>query len=232
MKVTLKLGLVAAIVLASAAMASAASAADWKSNGPVNFTGTASGGSRLVIHGAGGDVNLNCTGATGSGTLAASPTAGTNPWTASATLTPAFSGCTVGGTPFTVTCSAASLDTGTGPGAYSGGSTLATADGGVTQGTLTSISCTLKIGTTSCSTVTGTVEGQYTNPVQATSTAGKLTVFVAGQNLTAAKIGAGCAAIPDGPAEFGTRTVPLGDITYNVTSPATLSSQPYVWYGT
>jgi hypothetical protein len=232
MKFTFKAALVAAIMLASGAMASAASAADWKSNGPVNFTGTAANGSRLVIHGTGGDVFLNCTGATGSGTVAASPGAGVNPWTGSASLTPAFSGCTVAGTPFTVTCSAASLDTGTGPGAYSGGSTLATANGGVTQGTLTSINCTLKIGVTSCSTVTGTVESQYTNPVPATSTAGNLKVFVAGQNLTAAKIGAGCAAIPDGPSEFGTRTTPLGDITYNVTSPATLSSQPYVWYGT
>jgi hypothetical protein len=237
MKLLVKAGLGVAIVLASGAMAPAASADDWLSNGPVSFRGDA-GPSRLIITGPSGDVALNCTTSAGTGDLAASPVAGTNPWFASATITPLFGaatgsgGCTVAGTPFTVLCAPADLDTGLGPAAYSGGTTQATADGGTTQGTLTSISCDLRIGATTCSTVTGTVEGQYTNPVQATSTAGQLTVFAAGQSLTAAKVGAGCAAIPDGPASFGSASTPPGDLVYDVTSPATLADQPYVWYGT
>jgi len=228
MKLTIKLGLVAAIVLASGAMASAASAADWQTANTGAFTGSA-GASRLIIHGPAGDVALNCTTSTGSGSLNPSPPAGTNPWLNAASITPAFSGCTVAGTPFTVTCAVATLRTGTGPGAYSGGTTLATADGGVTSGSLASISCQLKIGATTCSTVTGTVQTTYTNPTQP-STAGKLTVLAAGQNLTAT--GTACAAIPQGSANFGSPSVPPGNLVYNVTSPATPSSQPYVWYGT
>jgi hypothetical protein len=237
-----RLGLAVAIVLASGAVASAASADDWKSNAPAGglpFRGDAAGGSRLLIHGTGGDVALNCTTAAGTGTLAQSPPAGTNPWFAAATITPLFGAatgsgsCTVGGTPFTVSCAAADLDTGLAPGAYSGGSTLATADLGVTQGTLSNVSCTLRIGATDCSTVTGSVEGQYTNPDQSLSTDGKLTVFGgATQNLTAARIGTGCAAIPDGAASFGSQSNPPGDLSFDVTDPAHPANEPYVWYGT
>ena len=223
----MRVAAVAVVVLATGATTSMARADEWNSNGPLAFTGSA-GASRLIIHGPSGDAAYDCTASTGRGTLNPSPAMDPNPWLSAASLTPAFSGCTVAGTPFTRTCATATLRTGTGPGAYSGGTTLATADGGVTSGSLASISCQLKIGTTTCSTVTGTVQTTYTNPTPP-STAGKLTVLAAGQNLTAT--GTACAAIPQGSANFGSPSVPPGNLVYNVTSPASPASQPYVWYG-
>jgi hypothetical protein len=135
-------------------------------------------------------------------------------------LVPLFGGpCLVSGVPgFSVTCSEGALNALS----YSGGTTFATAGGGVTRATVTNIDCTVAASTTPCSTITGTITAHYINPATLNSSSpSSLTVTSAGQSLTVAKIGAGCAAIPHGAGTFGKAGAgsTVTDITYTIDGP-------------
>lgn len=82
---------------------------------------------------------------------------------------------------------------------------------GTTPGRLTNISCTINFTGVCSATVTGTVQGSYTNPTAGTP--GRLTIFAAGQALTA---GSGCPAnlLPAGAATFSNTSG--GDLVYTL----------------
>jgi hypothetical protein len=193
-------------------LASSAGAAEWHTNGVKAFSSTPAGASRLVIHPSG--TLVACSGSSGSGTLNG-PTSTAFPWTNAATVTPAFSGCTVSGAAgYAVSCSSAELRAST----YVGGTTIGTAGGGVTTGSVTNVDCRLSIGATSCSTITGSVPAHYINPNPIATGSGRLTITSTGQTLTVTKIGAGCAAVPDGSGTFGSPGAgsTVADLTYTV----------------
>jgi hypothetical protein len=164
-----------------------------------------------------------CSGSSGSGTLNG-PTSTAFPWTNAATVTPAFSGCTVSGAAgYAVSCSSAELRAST----YAGGTTIGTAGGGVTTGSVTNVDCRLSLGATSCSTITGTVPAHYTNPSPIATGSGKLTITATGQALTVTKIGAGCLAVPDGSGTFGSPGA--GSTVANLTYTVDGANAPYIY---
>jgi hypothetical protein len=222
-----KVGLLLAILALSGLMASTASAANWHTNGPAAFHSTNAGASRLVVHTASSSLIVRCSSSTGSGTING-PTNAALPWLSAATVTPAFgSPCFVNDVAgYSVVCSPAELRANS----YAGGDTFATAAGGVTTGSIYNIDCTIKFGATSCSTVTGSVPGHYTNPNTLAAGSGALKVTTAGQSLTVEKIGAGCAAIPHGTGTFGLPGTgsTVTDITYTIDGP----NAPYIYRGT
>ncbi len=205
--------------------AAAAGAAEWHTNGDKAFTSTNAGPIRLAIDSGGTTiVTQGCTSASVSGTLNG-PTSTTTPWVNAATVTPVFTGCqVVAGSPYTLVCSSAELRANS----YVGGATLATAGGGTTTGLLTNIDCRISVGTTTCSTLTGTLPVQYINPNPIPVGAGSLTLTSVGQSLTTHVIGAGCSGVfPNGVATVGK---PIGgtgitDITYTVDGP----NAPYIF---
>jgi hypothetical protein len=137
------------------------------------------------------------------------------------------SNCTVNGAAgITLACSSAELRANS----YIGGDALATAGGGVAEVAITGIDCRLSAGATQCSTITGSVTGHYANPNPIATGAGSLTVTTAGQALTVAKIGAGCAAIPNGAVTIGPPSGASGvtDTTFIVHGP----NAPYIYRGT
>ena len=157
-----RVGVLMAILALSGVLAASAS---WRS-GIRTVTGRSSttnaGASRLVLHGPSGPVVMECTSSTGIGTLrgptAAGPTA-----PGIATVVPLFGGpCLVSGVPgFSATCSGASLNASS----YSGGTTFATAGAGATQATISGIDCVVAAAVIPCSTITGTVDAHYFNPI-------------------------------------------------------------------
>jgi hypothetical protein len=221
-----KVGVLIAMMALFGLSAVSAGAAEWHTNGDKAFTSTDAGASRLVIHpvGGGSPVLVQCQTSSGNGTLRG-PTSTATVFNNVASVTPAFGGtCTVSGTPgFAVSCGTASLNAIS----YSGGTTLATAGGGITTGSITNIDCRLSAGATSCSTITGSVHGHYINPNPIASGTGTLTVTGTGQSLTVAKIGAGCAAVPHGAGTFGKPDAGSGvlDTTYLVHGP----NAPYIF---
>lgn len=133
--------------------------------------------------------------------------------------------CVAGPPGYTLACSSAELRANS----YAGGDTFATAAGGVTTGAITGIDCTLSAGASQCSTITGSIPVHYINPSPIATGAGTLTTTPAGQSLTIAKIGAGCAAIPSGTGTWGSPSgTGVGDTTYVVDGP----SAPYIYRGT
>jgi hypothetical protein len=220
-----KVGVLVAAMALCGLFASSASATTWFTNGDLSAISTNAGTSRLVIHPHSGAtaIAIGCTTTTGHVTLNG-PSSTAQPWTNAATVTPTFSGCTTaGGAGFTVACGAAELRAVT----YSGGTELATAGGGITNGTVTNIDCRLSIGATTCVTVTGSVEAHYTNPNPIGTGAGTLTITAAGQALTADTI-TPCAAIPAGTATFGSpgaTSEQINDLTYRVDGP----NAPYIY---
>jgi hypothetical protein len=222
-----KVGVLLAMVALCGLAASSASAAEWHTNGDRAFASTDAGASRLVIHQASGSpVLVQCETSSGTNGTLRGPTSTAATFAGVATVTPTFGGiCRVSGTPgYAVVCSPATLNAIS----YSGGTTLATAGGGVTTGSLTNIDCRLSAGATQCSTITGSVHGHYINPNPIATGAGRLTVTGTGQSLTVAKIGAGCAAVPHGRGTFGAPD-PAGsgvlDTTYTVDGP----NAPYIF---
>lgn len=107
---------------------------------------------------------------------------------------------------------------------YVGGTTLATAGGGVTTGSL-GIDCRVAAGASQCSTITGSVPVHYTNPNPIATGAGRLTLTRAG--LVAEKIGAGCAWLPNGIATIGppSGSTEVTDLTFTVDGP----NAPYIY---
>jgi hypothetical protein len=84
-------------------------------------------------------------------------------------------------------------------------------------------------GATACSTITGSVTGQYINPSPLATGQGRLTIPTSGQSLTVSKIGTGCVALPHGTATIGSPSgAGIGDMTYVVDGP----NAPYIYRGT
>ena len=178
--------------------AASAAAAEWHTNGPLTANSTNAGVARVVAHGAGFSVAASCSTARAHVALNG-PTSVAMPWTSAATVTPIISGCTVSGAGgYNVLCSSGELRVSS----YAGGTTFATAGGGITTGSIT-IDCRLSFGATPCSTATGEVPAHLINPSPIGAAASGLTVTAAGQALRWDRIGAGCAAIPDGAGTFG-----------------------------
>jgi hypothetical protein len=216
-----KVGVLIAVMAFSALLVSSAGAAEWHTNGHKAFTSTNAGASRLAVHNGASTVLVECASSTGNGTFKG-PTFAGSTVAGISTVTPVFGGpCTVSGTPgFSAVCQPAALNALN----YTGGTTFATAGGGVTSGNITGIDCVISAGATQCSTVTGTVNGEYTNPspLNSTTASGKLTVTNAGQQLEVTKILGGCGALPNGTGTFG-RPGPAStvtDITYVVDGPS------------
>jgi hypothetical protein len=220
-----KAGVLIAAMALCGLFASSASASTWFTNGPLTTSSTNAGASRLVIHPSSGltAVAIGCTGSSGHVALNG-PSSVAQPWTNAATVTPIFTGCTTaGGAGFTVACGAAELRAVT----YTGGTELATAGGGITNGTVTNIDCRLSIGLTTCVTVTGTVNAHYTNPSPISTGQGRLTITSTGQALSVHNI-TGCAAIPPGSATFGSpgaTSEQINDLSYTVDGP----NAPYIY---
>jgi hypothetical protein len=212
-----KLALVAVLaVMSVGVLASSASATTWTSNGPVAFTGS-TGASRLLIKNGSGVVtsSLNCTTSGGIGTLNASASFPNN----AGTITPRFSNCTVAGQTFVVFCTTDILNVSSATFKVLGWLS------GVSRTTIINITCIIKIGPTTCTTITGSVEDTYTNPDLVTPASGFLTVFVAGQQLSMTT--SVCAAITTGTPSFGAPSgTVITDLVIPVTSPAAPGAQP------
>ena len=217
---TMRLLLTVAIL--SGVLASSVSAAQWHTNGIRPFASTNAGAMRTLIHPDPGGLTpviLQCPTSSASFTLNG-PTAASLPWISAATnvvLTFGVGNCTVNGVPgYTVLCSSASFRAES----YVGGNTLATGGGGVTRGAITGIDCRLSLGATQCSTITGTVPTDYVNPNPINTGSGRFTLTNAAQLLGVAKIGSGCAAVPDGTGTLGSVSgAGIGDLTYTVHGP-------------
>jgi hypothetical protein len=82
------------------------------------------------------------------------------------------------------------------------------------------IDCSLLIGPSRCSTITGTVSGHYINPNPITTGHGALKITTAGQALAMHRITA-CAGIPSGSATIGSpgSGSSIQDFTYTVDGP-------------
>lgn len=215
------LKVVATAVAAAGLMALTGATAAHATNATVTnggtFHGTA-GASRLVV--AGGLGPLNCTNSEGYGTAANGTYTGTTSSPATiGRIVPVFSNC-VGplNLAFTVNCGAPSDDTTTDTML----NLIGAQTGGVTPGSITTISCTVTFTLTGCTAVIqGSVEGTYRNPVAGPPAVnGTLTVHAANQNL--AVTSSGCTSIiPIAPASFG---APVGggtgltDLTYELTT--------------
>lgn len=213
-----------AVMALGCSVAASASAAEWHTNGHKTFASTNAGAVRLLVHAAGGGaVVVACATSTVHGTLRG-PTSSGSTFPGAGTVTPVFGVCTVSGAAgFTATCSPASLNAI----GYAGGTTLATAGGGVTTASITSVDCTLRFGATPCSTITGSLHAHYSNPNPIGTGAGALTVTSAGQALTIAKVGAGCIAVPHGRLTVGAPGpgTTVMDSTYIVDGP----NAPYLF---
>ena len=200
-----------------------AGAAEWHTN-TAAFSSTDAGAVRLVIHSSSGPRLVQCQTSSISGTVNG-PTSTALPWTNAATVTPALAGlCTVSGTGgYAMLCSSAEMRAI----AYGGGTTFATAGGGVTTGSITGFDCRLTTGSTTCSTITGSTTTHYRNPNPIATGTGSLTVTGLGQTLTATKIGSGCAAVPNGAVTFGAPDMASGvlDFAFSIDGP----NAPYIY---
>jgi hypothetical protein len=216
--------LIAAMALCGLA-AFSAGAAEWHTNGPLSRSTTNAGAMRLVFHPHSGAASTSF-GCTTSAMHVASngPTSTAFPWTNAATVTPTFSGCTTGGgAGFTVLCGRAELRAVS----YIGGTTFATAGGGITTGAITNIDCRMSIGATQCLTITGSVPAHYVNPSPMTTGVGRLTTTAAGQSLTGDQL-TSCAMLPAGITTFGSpgaTMTSINDLTYTFDGP----DAPYIY---
>jgi hypothetical protein len=207
--------------------ATTAGAANWHTNGVKAFASTNAGASRFAIHSGTSTYIFRCSSSSISGTLNG-PTSASLPWLSAATVTlefgvPCFQNDVPG---YSVACATAEWRANS----YAGGDTFATAAGGITTGQLYNIDCVVKFGLTTCSTITGTMPAHYTNPNTLAAGAGAFEITTAGQVLTIAKVGIGCAAIPHGTVTYGLPGTgsTVTDITYTVDGP----NAPYIYRGT
>jgi hypothetical protein len=210
----------------SGLLASSAGAATWFTNGDKAIASTNVGAINLIVHHSGGSTALGCSSTSITGTLHG-PSNPVPIWLNAATVTPIIDSCSIAGVPgYGFVCSTARFRA-TG---YTGGDTLATAGGGDTSGTLANVDCRHGFGATSCSTITGTIPAHFVNPTPLATGNAKLTLSSTGQSLTAQKIGAGCAFLPNGQATIASAAGAGGivDLTYNVDGPGA----PYIYRGT
>ncbi len=209
------------LVVLSGLLIPSAGATEWHTNGDKSFTSTNAGGVYVIFHSSNGFALTTCSGTQLSGTLNG-PTGPTAVWPSAATVTPVFTGCQV--TAFghyTIACSPAEL----GANSYVGGTTPATAGGGITTATLTSIDCRVSQADTTCSTLTGSLVARYTNPTPIFTGSGTLTVTGI-QGLTGHRIGPGCQVLNGfttiGTPGAGTSITPLN---YSIDGP----NAPYLF---
>jgi hypothetical protein len=195
--------LIPAIVLCmSLAAAGSAAAATVSVTAPGVKSATATTGSQLTITtSARTTATVNCTASTANSTL--SSASGPYAVTISTDLAPTFTGCTLPGrVSVGVACTRTSV-------------LAVTADtsGGVTRGTISSISCTITLSSSCGTDVTGSVPGSYNNAND------QLTVLTAGQVLVSRPVtGSTCTTLPAGSGAFTNTTG--GALIYGV-SPAT-----------
>jgi hypothetical protein len=220
-----RLGVVMVVLALPGLFALSAGAAEWHTNGHKVFSSTDAGIARFVIHpSSGGSPILGQCQTSAVGGTFRGPTNTAAVFANVASVSLAFGGiCDFGVPGFSVACSTASLNAIS----YSGGTTLATAGGGITTASMTNIDCRLSAGPTICSTITGSVHGHYINPNPIATGAGRLTVTSTGQALTISKVGAGCASIPHGTVTFGAPDAGSGvlDRSYTVDGP----NAPYIF---
>jgi hypothetical protein len=200
----IKILMLGAMVVSALASAGSASAANWTSNGPFNYTATAPT-AKFDIHSPSNPL-ISCSAVSSTHNLNG-PTGpvNTGPWnTGNAALK--FVSCTVAGAVYTVGCSTtANLN-------------AVSQIGTIVSGSLSNISCTLTRG--SCViTLTGAVPTDYNN------SSGIMTMKAAGQSLFAWAPGA-CNAITGftaaggggASAQLGSNTTPISNLAYTVTS--------------
>jgi hypothetical protein len=203
------------------ALASSASATNWTSNGPVNYTATAPAAKLVTTSPSGLGTLCLTNSATGN---IAGPTGPVNTGTWDVgTLQQSFINCTIGGgSPLAANCE-------------NNAHLIAESQSGtVVHGHLTNIRCYFAGGgcgsfspgpprsvTTIGLTLTGTLPENYDNGTHL------LTVLAAGQSLTVVSAAsAGCDTMTgwvSGPrvwsAAFGSNTTPIGNLIYTVTAP-------------
>jgi hypothetical protein len=213
------IGVVMAAMAFSGSLASAARGAEWHTNGHKAFSLTNAGAVRFALHSQGSTIPLGCSGAYGSGTLKG-PTVAGSAVPGAATVTLQFvSPCivfTMAG--FDMVCSPAEFNAI----GYSGGTTLATAGGGVTMGSLTNIDCTFRNHGSPCATISGSVSANYINPNPIAAGAGTLAVTRTGQSLTWQGLGIPCILSPNPLVlTFGKPTAgaDVADLTFPVDGP-------------
>ncbi|HMJ34978.1 MAG TPA: hypothetical protein VK501_13785 [Baekduia sp.] len=90
---------------------------------------------------------------------------------------------------------------------------------------LTGVSCALKVNGSSCATMTGSIETDHANPNPSSSIPGFFSLGFPSLTM------AGCCPISTGATTL-TNPTTGGGIIYNYTSPSTIASQPYLWWGT
>ncbi len=198
MSKALRVGLLIIASVLCGVSASSAGAGEWHTNGPLTATSTNAGSSRLNVVGVSSTL-IDCQ-TTSVHMSLEGPTSTSIPWLEAATVTPVLGSCTVSGAAgYAVHCGPARLRVNS----YAGGTTIVTAGGGITSGSLTNIDCRISIGANTCSTVTGSVPMHYINPNPIITGVGRLTETPTGQQLEVQKIGAGCAAVPNGTGTSG-----------------------------
>jgi hypothetical protein len=139
--------LVTALMSLFAVMSSAAGAVTWDNSGDTSFTATAGPGSL-----SGNGKTLSCTSGDGTGVMGAAPFTG-SVWTNAAHGDVTFTGCSLAGTAYAVTCTYGLNATGQ--------------TGTVTAGTIDLASpngCTAKVGGVLACNIHGSNAGSYTNP--------------------------------------------------------------------
>jgi hypothetical protein len=201
------------------ALSSSASATTWTSNGVLAFAAIGSAGGRIVITGASGGSVMNCSAASIIGTLNASASFPAN----AGNLTLRFNTCSVAAQTYTLSCT----------GDYGGSSPASFSAlghaAGVTQIAASGISCLIRLGPTTCTTISGSMRGEYTNPVLVIPTSGVFRFFSTNQSF--AMTTSACAGIVTGTPRIGAPgagTTGLADLLLTVSSPAAPGSQPQI----
>jgi hypothetical protein len=210
-----------------ASTAATASAADWQETG-LTYNATATTPVEIRI----GTTTIRCTTAAVTGVVTGNPPAGTNPYNNALSMAYVFNGCVTGTTSITISCAIGAFNTRTAPAAYAGPAT-APANGGLTSGTFTGVSCRVTANGVPCVTITGVVNALHRNPDQSRmpNVVGDISYpgVGAGQAFVATAIGAGCIQVP-----AGTTTIAApgsGGLLFKYDRPTGAAFQPYIWYG-
>jgi hypothetical protein len=238
----MRLGVLAATLVATCALAASANAANWHSNLGFAYTGATYGGTFAAANVAGQTSTLNVSGitltcsaasavdpnlqkptdstvtATGTNGPVTTGAVGGTAWGTELVGYPVsghvnFTSCLSAGVGYTVTCDFILKATSTTALAAYGSATLQNA---VTQGNLI-VNCRVRLGTTItstiCKTITGSLTGSYTNP--GTIPAGPTQPTGAG--LLTVNSGAGTLGV--GPGGTGACAIPNGNGNFTGTAP-------------
>jgi hypothetical protein len=221
LRTTMRIAVLAALVVVGLTAAASPAAATWSTNGPVNFTATTGTTQFRTSSGA----SLTCTGTNGmTGTLLAMTHGSGLPLISPLSFT--FASCRVATLPFTVSCASTVMN---GAGWTANGGVTPNWFGSLTTGQIPTLTCTLVIPNCTTTIATPILVATYTNPTA--SVAGRFTIPAAGQNLRVSNNGsATCTAlrVNNGDAVLFSDSLG-GNAVYTVTAPAVLTSQPRIW---